>query len=74
MWCFRISTKNKSRINGSDKTKINTKSTLPDTESILPDIAIRSPKLIYLLNLFNWLIIGKSLVIILIIKRGKQNR
>ena len=30
------------------------KSTLPNTESIGPDTAIRSPKLILLLNLFNW--------------------
>ena len=50
------------------------KSTLPNTESIDPKTAIRSPKLIYLLILFNWFIDRKSLVIILIIKKGKGNK
>ena len=50
------------------------KSTLPNTESIGPNTAIRSPKLILLLNLFNWFVVGKSLVIILIIKKGKGNK
>ena len=50
------------------------KSTLPNTESIDPNTAIRSPKLIYLIALFNWFVVGKSLVIILIIKKGKVNK
>ena len=53
---------------------ITGKSTLPNTESIGPDTAIRSPKLIYLLILFNWFVVGKSLVIIWIIKKGKGNK
>ena len=50
------------------------KSTLPNTESIEPNTAIGSPKLIYLIYLFNWFVVGKSLVIILIIKKGKENK
>jgi len=44
--------------------KSKAKSTLPNAESIDPNIAIRSAKLICVLNLFNWFVVGKSLVII----------
>ena len=52
----------------------STESTLPNTESIGPDTAIGSPKLIYLVNLFDWFVVGKSFGIILIIKKGKVNK
>jgi hypothetical protein len=52
---------------------ISGKSTEPNTESTLPSIAIKSPKLIYFIHLLISYSERRSFEIILIVKHGKEH-